>query len=130
MNNIIEAIIKKYGDDVRLCQPAKKITKLIPKELSNILTESNGIMETMIIPVTNTREDIQWIIYPQNRIVEDTGFYHNQYLIDGVVFSDDGAGNPYYMKSNGEIYLYEAIDGEENMIASSLFDFFTVSNNK
>ena len=43
--------------------------------------------------------------------------------MSGVVFSDDGAGNPFYL-SDGKVYEFEPIDNESELIADSLEDFF------
>ena len=44
--------------------------------------------------------------------------------LGGTVFSDDGAGNPYYIL-DGMIYEYDPIDNESYLKAETLIDFFT-----
>lgn len=123
MNKIIEFLTRHYGEEVRLNEPAKSIPKMIPQELAEILIESNGIKEVIKIPDKGLDVEVGWIIYPWEMIIEETEMYRSQYNIDGVVFSNDGAGNPYYMKSNGNIYKYECIYGEEILMASLLLHF-------
>ena len=105
-------------------EPAETIPDMIPTELAEILKVSNGIME--MFNLGNTLLKIGWIIYPCEMIIESTEFFKNQCGIDGVVFADDGAGNPFYIKSNKMIYMYEYdSDGEEIAAANSIYDYFT-----
>ena len=46
-----------------------------------------------------------------------------EYGLDGTVFSDDGAGNPYYIL-NDKIYQFDPIDNESELKASSLEEFY------
>ena len=125
MKNIIEIISEMYDGDIKLYNPAETIPDIIPTELAEILKVSNGIME--MFNLGNTLLEIGWIIYPCEMIVESTEFFKNQCGIDGVVFSDDGAGNPFYIKSNGLIYFYEYeySDGAEVAVSNSLYEYFT-----
>ena len=50
-------------------------------------------------------------------------YYQNEYGLSGVVFSDDGAGNPFYL-FDGKVYEYDPIDNESELIADSLEEFF------
>lgn len=122
MKNIIDKISKMYDGDIKLYEPAETIPDMIPTELAEILKVSNGIMEIL----GNTLLKIGWIIYPCEMIVEQTEFFKNRCGIDGVVFADDGAGNPFYIKSNKMIYMYEYdySDGEEVAVSNSLYEYF------
>ena len=46
-----------------------------------------------------------------------------EYGINGVVFSGDGAGNPFYI-SDGKIYEFDPIDNESTHKADSLEEFY------
>ena len=99
----------------------------IPEELLNLLKQSNGIKETMVNPDTGIPEDISWIIYSYEEIIEWRNFYKDTYSIEGIVFSDNGADEFYYIKPNGKIYSHDAISEEEAYVADSLQSFFTLS---
>ena len=119
---IIELIEAFYNDNIELQEPNLSDMQ-IPKELHDILTKSDGIMETMIVPKTGEKVSIGWIIYPYERILEETAFFNDEYGIEGTVFSDDGAGNPYYILDN-KIYQFNPIDNESELKADSLEDFY------
>lgn len=91
------------------------------------MKQTNGIKETMINPNTGMQEEISWIIYSYEEIIKWTNFYRDTYSIEGIVFSDNGADEAYYMKSNGKIYSYDAVCEEETYVADSLQSFFTLS---
>ena len=109
--------------DIKLYSPLDIACSDIPKPLSDLLHESNGIMETMENPKTKEKMDIGWIVYPYDRIIQDTQFFIDKYQIDGFVFSDNGCGDPIYMKGDGKIYLLGCIAGEVFFQADSLDDF-------
>ena len=44
-----------------------------------------------------------------------------------IFFSDDGAGNVFVMKDDESIYLFDAIDGEEEYFAKSLAEFWDIN---
>lgn len=120
-------ISRKYNGNIILKEPLEDLIAekdFLPIELHNILKQTNGILEGMINPNTGQFEAISWIVYSYNMILEESEFYKDNYSIAGVVFSDDGAGNPYYMKSDAKIYYYEIADAEENLVANSLIEFF------
>ena len=48
----------------------------------------------------------------------------NEYSLSGTVFSDDGAGNPYYILDD-MVYEYDPIDNESNLMAETIIEFFT-----
>lgn len=125
--NMIDIISKLYDGDIKLYEPAETIPDMIPKELAEILRESNGIKEIFNVPSTYATQEIGWIVYTCEMIVEATDFFRKECHIDGVVFSDDGAGNPFYIKNNGMIYMYEYeySDGEEILVSDSLYEYFT-----
>ena len=99
----------------------------IPEELLNLLKQSNGIKETVVNPATGMLEEISWIIYSYEEIIEWTNFYRDTYSIEGIVFSDNGADEVYYIKPDGKIYSLDEICGEETCVADSLQSFFTLS---
>lgn len=122
---IIESISKSYNDNIKLCQPLKdEKYDFLPADLLYILKVSNGIMETMVHPSTGELLNIGWIIYPIEEILENSEYYQKEYAVDGVVFSDDGAGDPLYVKRDGKVYLLNVIGREEECIADSLRDLF------
>lgn len=110
-------------DDIKLYPPLDIDCSDIPKPLSDLLHESNGIMEIMENPVTKENMDIGWLIYPYEMIIEETHFFSNEYPVEGCVFSDNGCGDPIYIKSDGKIYLFECIAGEEFFEADSFDEY-------
>lgn len=94
--NIINLINEKYKGNISLQEHLNCVDNF-PKELMAILGHSNGIMETMIHPKTGEMMEIGWIIYPYDEIKKWSSYYQNEYGLSGVVFSDDGAGNPFYL---------------------------------
>ncbi len=80
-------------------------------------------------PKTGEIMPIGWIVYPYEMIRSDTAFYRAEYKIDGIIFSDDGAGNPFILKPDGAVVCFNAIDGEEVKAANSLSAFWTANNN-
>ena len=56
-------------------------------------------------------------------IQKETAFFKEEYGIDGIVFSDDGAGNPYYIHDD-KIFQFNPIDNESELIAGSLEEFY------
>lgn len=127
---MIELISKMYKGSISLQKPLNigDISNYdIPEELLNLLRQSNGIKETMVYPDTGRSEEISWIIYSYEEIIKWTNFYKDTYSIEGIVFSDNGADEVYYVKPNGKIYSYDAICGEEAYVADSLQSFFTLS---
>ena len=120
--NIFNLINEKYKGNISLQEPLNCGDNL-PKELIAILGHSNGIMETMIHPKTGEMMEIGWIIYPYDEIKKWSSYYQNAYGLSGVVFSDDGAGNPFYL-FDGKVYEYDPIDNESELIADSLEELF------
>ena len=126
---MITLISDKYNGNIILSQPlskevAEQAERYLPAELLRILKQSNGIEESMVLPDTGKLEPISWIVYSYEMILEESRYFRETYLLEGVVFSDDGAGNPYYMKENGKVYCFEAIDDEEILVAESLEVFW------
>ena len=111
------------NDNIRLYPPLDIDCSDIPKPLSDLLHESNGIMEIMENPVTKENMDVGWLIYPYEMVIEETQFFSNEYPIEGCVFSDNGCGDPIYIKSDGKIYLFECIAGEELFEADSFDEY-------
>lgn len=113
-----------YGGNIMLHDPYKgRNEENIPEKLYALLCISNGIGETMLHPKTGKEMKITWIVYPYEMIVEWTAFFAANYGIEGVVFADDGAGDPYIIKSDGTITCFNGIDNEESKIADTLFEF-------
>ena len=96
----------------------------MPEALFALLCVSNGIGETMLHPKTGKEMMINWIVYPYEMIVEWTAFFTTNYGLKGVVFADDGAGEPYIIKPDGIITCFNGIDNEETKIADTLFNYF------
>ena len=123
-------ISEMYKGNISLCKPLdiEDISNYdIPEELLNLLKQSNGIKETMVNPDTGIPEEISWIIYSYEEIIEWINFYRDTYSIEGIVFSDNGADEVYYIKPDGKIYSYDVICEEENYVADSLQSFFALS---
>lgn len=126
---MLEMISKKYEGNIKLNPPLddnemETVTQTFPTPLQEILRQSNGIKERMRNPNTGEEMEVSWIVYSYHMILEESTFYKETYSIEGVVFSDDGAGNPYYMKNDGKIYLFEPIDNTETLIADSMEEFY------
>ena len=127
---MIELISEMYKGNISLQKPLNigDISNCdIPEELLNLLKQSNGIKETVVNPATGMLEEISWIIYSYEEIIEWTNFYRATYSIEGIVFSDNGADEVYYIKPNGKIYSFDAICEEEACVADSLQSFFALS---
>ncbi len=95
----------------------------LPEELKMLLRQSNGIQETMFHPQNGEEIVIGWIVYSLDEIIRETQYYKEEYGINGVVFSGDGAGNPFYI-SDGKIFEYDPIDNESILKANSLEEFY------
>lgn len=121
--NIIELIDEKYEGNIKLQDSLDCNDDTLPDVLIEILRQSNGINETMIHPNTGELMEIGWIIYPYDEIMKWSSYYHDEYGLSGVVFSDDGAGNPFYLY-DGKVYEFDPIDNESELIADSLEVFF------
>ena len=67
---------------------------------------------------------IMWILYSYDEMMIESSFYQENYGIEGFVFADNGAGEPYVLKPDGTITCYNAIDDEEIQVADSLSDFY------
>lgn len=124
---MIDIISKIYNGNIKRYEPLgdeQYAEGTVPKDLLELLKVSNGISETMVHPVTGQVEEIGWILYPLEEMIENSRFYQEEYSVKGTVFCDDGAGNPYYIKEDGKVYLFECIDNEEVCKADSLYDFY------
>ena len=125
--NIIELIQEKYGDTCRLHSPLtksqySKAKKYLPKELLDILKVSNGIDEIEII--NGKAEEIKPIIYSLAHIKEQTNAFLSECGNDGFVFSEDGTGDFYVLKTNGAIFVYKYFYLKEELYAESLANYF------
>ena len=125
--NIIELIQEKYGDTCRLHSPLtksqySKAKKYLPKELLDILKVSNGIDEIEIINAK--AEVIKSIVYSLAQIKEQTNAFLSECGNDGFVFSEDGTGDFYVLKTNGAIFVYKYFYLKEELYAESLANYF------
>lgn len=120
---IIDDIRALYNGMIELQDPVVCDDCDLPEELKSLLKQSNGIQETMIHPKTGEEMVIGWIIYSLDEIVKETKYYKDEYGIDGVVFSGDGAGNPFYLL-DGKVYEFDPIDNESELKADSLEEFY------
>ena len=120
---IIDAIKDFYDGMIKLQEPVDCDSYDLPKELKALLSQTNGIQETMIHPKTGEEMVIGWVVYSLDEIKKETQFYRKEYGINGVVFSSDGAGNPYYIL-DGKIYEFDPIDNESILKADSLEEFY------
>ena len=120
---IIDVIADFYDGMIKLQEPVDCDSFDLPKELKELLSQTNGIQEIMVHPQTGEEIVIGWIIYSLDEIKKETQFYKEEYGINGVVFSGDGAGNPYYI-SDGKIYEFDPIDNESIFKADSLEEFY------
>ena len=114
-----------YDNNILLHEPLQLEISSIPTELFEILKVSDGIEEVM--DIKDKKESIGWILYSYEMINNDTKYYAEKYKINGFVFSDDGAGNVFIIKKDGSIYLFDAIDREENYFAESLAKFWNIN---
>ena len=120
---IIDDIRALYNGMIKLQNPVVCDDCDLPEELKSLLKQSNGIQETMIHPKTGEEMVIGWIIYSLDEIVKETKYYKDEYGIDGVFFSGDGAGNPFYLL-DGKVYEFDPIDNESELKADSLEEFY------
>lgn len=98
----------------------------ILEELFDILRTADGIRETMPNPESGEPMPIAWILYSYKEMSEASEFYRDEYGIKGTIFADDGAGNPYILKPDGSVTLFDAVDGEESTVADSLEEFYQI----
>lgn len=126
MNKYICLINEMYNNNIRLHTPLQNIDCTMPTSLLEILSVSDGIEE--IISIGDRKESIGWILYSYDMIKNNTEFYTAEYGISGYIFSDDGAGNMFVMKDDESIYLFNAIDGEEEYFAESLAEFWDINS--
>ena len=99
------------GDDL------KRARESFPEKLCQILEQSNGIR-------TNVEESVSWIIYPYEKIVEETEFYNSNYFLEGAIFSANGAGEAYYIDNDGYVYRFDVTDNADVVVANSIEEFF------
>lgn len=125
MNKYIYLINEMYNNNIRLHTPLQNIDSGMPVALLKILSVSDGIEE--VISVGDRKESIGWILYSYEMIKNNTEFNVAEYGINGYSFSDDGAGNVFVMKDDESIYLFNAIDGEEEYFAESLAKFWDIN---
>lgn len=125
MNKYIRLINEMYNNNIRLHTPLQNIDSGMPTALLEILSVSDGIEE--VISVGERKESIGWILYSYEMIRNNTEYYTAEYGINGYIFSDDGAGNVFVMKDDESIYLFNAIDGEEEYFAESLAKFWDIN---
>lgn len=124
---LVDDIRVLYGGNVRVFPPCEGREDLgLPGEILGLLRVSDGLMETMVRPGTGEVIPVSWIVYPRAMMAEETGFYRETYGLEGIVFSDDGAGNPFLLKNDGAVVRFDAIDGEEVPVAGSLAEFFRI----
>ena len=57
---------------------------------------------------------------------EETAFYRKARSAEGTVFSSDGAGNPFLLKSDNTVVRFDVIDGTEVPAGRSLSDFYRI----
>lgn len=99
-----------------------KAKKYLPKELLDILKVSNGIDEIEIINAK--AEVIKPIVYSLAQIKEQTNAFLSECGNDGFVFSEDGTGDFYVLKTNGAIFVYKYFYLKEELYAESLANYF------
>jgi len=114
-----------YDNNILLHNPLQIDDSSMPTELIEVLRVSDGIEE--VINIKDKKESIGWILYSYQMIKNNTEYYAMEYGIKGYVFSDDGAGNVFIIKEDGFIYLFNAIDKEENLFAKSLSEFWDIN---
>ena len=120
---IIDVIKNFYNGMIKMQEPVDCDSYDLPEEIKALLSQTNGIQETMILPKTGEEIVIGWIVYSLDEILRETQYYREEYGINGVVFSGDGAGNPFYI-SDGKIYEFDPIDNESTHKADSLEEFY------
>lgn len=104
----------------------KSIGFKIPNELLDLLSISNGIEETIYISQINQVKSISHIIYPIDIILSETKFYFKEYALNNIlIFTNDENGNPYLLKDDYKVYLFNSIDGELQLYANNILEFFS-----
>ena len=119
---VTELISAYYNGNIRMLPPLRGDCDL-PDALADVLHKANGILENMLHPQTGNPMDIGWIIYPYAMIRVESEAFTEKFRINGYVFADDGAGNPYYMRDN-HVFYYDTIEKQEMMAAPSIAAFF------
>lgn len=127
--NIIRLIQEKYGTACQLRSPLNKrqfhkAKKILPPELLEILTVSNGIHKIGTNPDTGKSEIIGQIVESFAQIRSYTDCYLSEYGSEGVVFAEDGMGGFFVLKPDGKIYFYEYYKLCETYYAESLWEYF------
>lgn len=108
--------------DTQIQEAENLILMLLPPELSNLLQYSDGITQLMYLH--GEKITIGWILYSLSEVVKNTQIFQTTYHKDGIVFSDDGTGDYFYIMSSGEVRQFHPIDGEDEVIATSLTEFY------
>ena len=119
---MIDLLSRHYNGNIVLNPALDKVNleaakRRLPPKLCDILEKSNGIKEA-------GTESGAWIVYPYDMIVEETEFYNDNYFLGGTIFAANGAGEPYYMDSEGYVYKFEVVDNVEVVVANSIEEFF------
>ena len=132
MNQIINLIQQKFGDSCQFCSPLEETQydyakRILPIDLFEILTISNGIKELMTHPYANngTLFVIDSIIYSFDEILSETETFSELFSIEGIVFAGNGAGGFYIIKPDETIYLYEFVGEEGEYCAENLKEYFS-----
>ncbi|MGN1412176.1 MAG: SMI1/KNR4 family protein [Oscillospiraceae bacterium] len=132
MSALLQIINSYYGGNIQLdigatteqLELLKKSTGFkVPNEMLELLSISNGIYE--IAYFKEIKRIISCIIYPIDEIIHETKVYTKYFNLENIlVFSDDGSENPFIMKDDYKIYLYDCVYNHLELYAESIFKFF------
>ncbi|MBQ1295195.1 MAG: hypothetical protein IIY21_14220, partial [Clostridiales bacterium] len=72
---IIDVIKDFYNGMIKMQEPVDCDSYDLPEEIKALLSQTNGIQETMILPKTGEEIVIGWIVYSLDEILRETQYY-------------------------------------------------------
>lgn len=116
---------KNISTDLEISEAEKELNIILNDEYKFFLKTFGGCYLGLDIFAINNSDDMEQVTF-----IDLTKSYRKQGYLDiddKYVISFDGSGNPIYMNSKGEVFLFDHNNGEQNKIANSLNEL--ISNN-